>query len=233
MENKIFKYGNNSITFQLGDGTVMVNATEMAKPFKKRTVDWLDNQYTKRFIATLSEVRKSVSSDLVIVTYGDQGGTWFHEDVAMEFARWLAPQFGIWCNDRIKELMKYGVTATDQKLEEILYDPGAFIELLQNLKQKGAANELAKQNAKDSNLEWLTAREDIQHFFGGGLQKHFPNLGTKPIPVNVYDYATGRFLSTQPSITTATKVYGLHVGNVCNVLTGKRNHTGGLIFTKV
>lgn len=28
-----------------------------------------------------------------------------HEDVAIEFARWLSPLFSIWCNDRIKELI--------------------------------------------------------------------------------------------------------------------------------
>lgn len=39
------------------------------------------------------------------VIYGDNGGTWMHEDVALEFARWLAPAFAIWCNDRIKELL--------------------------------------------------------------------------------------------------------------------------------
>jgi hypothetical protein len=28
-----------------------------------------------------------------------------HEDVALEFARWLSPAFAIWCNDRIKEIL--------------------------------------------------------------------------------------------------------------------------------
>lgn len=32
-----------------------------------------------------------------------------HEDVALEFARWLSPAFAIWCNDRIKELLTTGV----------------------------------------------------------------------------------------------------------------------------
>ncbi len=34
-----------------------------------------------------------------------------HEDVALEFARWLSPKFAIWCNDRIKELMTQGTTS--------------------------------------------------------------------------------------------------------------------------
>lgn len=32
-----------------------------------------------------------------------------HEDVALEFARWLSPAFAIWCNDRIKDLLTTGV----------------------------------------------------------------------------------------------------------------------------
>lgn len=39
-------------------------------------------------------------------------GTWMHEDVALEFARWLSPAFAIWCNDRIKELLLTGTAGT-------------------------------------------------------------------------------------------------------------------------
>lgn len=37
-----------------------------------------------------------------------------HEDVALEFARWLSPMFAIWCNDRIKELLTKGHTERHQ-----------------------------------------------------------------------------------------------------------------------
>ena len=37
-----------------------------------------------------------------------------HEDVALEFARWLSPMFAIWCNDRIKELLTKGHTEIHQ-----------------------------------------------------------------------------------------------------------------------
>lgn len=98
----VFAYEGNEITFQTGNG-VMVNATEMAKPFNKRPVDWLQNSQTQDFINELAKVRKSTLTDLVQVSKGGANpGTWLHEDVAIEFARWLAPVFGIWCNDRSK-----------------------------------------------------------------------------------------------------------------------------------
>lgn len=111
--SKVFNYNGSKITFNK-NGVVMINATEMAKPFGKRPVDWLQNQQSKEFINALAEVRKSTTADLVRVTKGGNDknaqGTWMHEDVALEFARWLSPAFAIWCNDRIKDLLTTGVT---------------------------------------------------------------------------------------------------------------------------
>lgn len=47
-------------------------------------------------------------------------GTWMHEDAALEFARWLSPAFAIWCNKRIKELLKTGVTTVSNDDEAII-----------------------------------------------------------------------------------------------------------------
>ena len=112
-QSKVFSYKGNLITFS-NDGTVMVNATEMAKPFEKSATHWLRNQSTQEFISTYAELRNCNSTDLVKVTHGDNGGTWMHEDVALEFARWLSPAFAIWCNDRIKELITTGKTQISQ-----------------------------------------------------------------------------------------------------------------------
>lgn len=109
--NQIFQYHGNPISFHKGDN-LMVNATQMAKPFNKSPKDFLKTEQSKRFIEALSEVKKILSSDLVKVTYGNNGGTWMHEDVAIEFARWLSPAFAIWCNDRIKELLMKGTVST-------------------------------------------------------------------------------------------------------------------------
>ena len=147
-DSKTFIYEGSPVTFQIGDAT-MVNATEMAKPFGKRPVDWLNNQYTKGFLIDLAEVRNLTSADLVRVIKGGNDknaqGTWMHEDVALEFARWLSPQFAIWCNDRIKELMKYGVTATPQTIDSVLADPDNAIRLLTALKEERKALKAANK----------------------------------------------------------------------------------------
>ncbi len=99
----------------------MVNATEMAKSFGKSATHWLRNQQAKDYLDELSKLRICNLDDLVQVRHGgSDNGTWMHEDVAIEFARWLSPAFAIWCNDRIKELMRDGVTTTATDDEAII-----------------------------------------------------------------------------------------------------------------
>lgn len=166
-EIKTFNYEGNSITFNSGDG-VMVNATEMAKAFGKRAVDWLQNQQTQEFIEALTEVRKSTSADLVQVTKGGPNqGTWMHEDVAMEFARWLSPKFAIWCNDRIKELLTTGVVTASNDDEAILHAMQVLQKRVDESKARlqQAESTISDQQvliqAKDEQIEKQT--EDIKH----------------------------------------------------------------------
>lgn len=103
-----FSYENNPVGFNLTDDDVMAGATEMARPFDKRPAKWLELPSTKEFLSSLSNIRKSdICDNLIVTAQGSPengGGSWFTEDVALEFARWLSPKFAIWCNDRIKEL---------------------------------------------------------------------------------------------------------------------------------
>lgn len=123
MDNiKIFNYNGNEITFS-NKNEVMVNATEMAKPFGKRPAKWLELPSTKEFLSALTDVRKSdfalIQTDKGGINGG--GGTWMHEDVALEFARWLSPAFAIWCNDRIRELLTQGVATVNDDDATILH----------------------------------------------------------------------------------------------------------------
>jgi phage antirepressor YoqD-like protein len=148
MNSQIFQYDGNPITFQIGEATV-VNATQMAKPFGKRVQHFLSTDQTKEFLNVLSQSRNIGFADLVQVSKGGTNpGTWFHEDVALEFARWLSPQFAIWCNDRIKELMKYGMTATPQTIDNILADPDNAIKILTALKEERKRNKLLEEQKR-------------------------------------------------------------------------------------
>ena len=124
----------------------------MAKPFSKEAKHWLTNQSTKDYIVELSKVRNLTLADLVKVTKGgNNAGTWLHEDVALEFARWLSPAFAIWCNDRIKELMQTGVATVRNDDEAIAYAMSVLNKRLSESKQRvqileGENSHLQEQN---------------------------------------------------------------------------------------
>ena len=123
----------------------MVNATEMAKPFGKRSNDFLSSKSTKELIYSLSIKTGISATDLVIVNQGGTNqGTWMHEDLALVFAQWLSPDFYLWCNDRIKELLTTGVTTVSNDDEAIAYAMQVLNKRLEQAKAEKAI--LEQQN---------------------------------------------------------------------------------------
>lgn len=123
MQNQIqiFQYSGSPITFHKGN-SVMVNATEMAKPFGKRCNDFLSAKSTNQLINSLSAKTGISATSLVVVNQGGTTqGTWMHEDLALVFAQWLSPEFYLWCNDRVKELLTTGVATVRNDDEAIAY----------------------------------------------------------------------------------------------------------------
>ncbi|MBA7543629.1 hypothetical protein ES705_35964 [subsurface metagenome] len=90
-----------------------------------------------------------------------------------------------------------------------------------------------KLNNDVSNLEWVTCSKNLLHAFADGLSKHSPNAGRHKVPVRVYDYHTGQFLSTQPSLGEAARFYGIFYQNIRHVLAGKCNQANGLTFKRI
>lgn len=155
---EVYYFNGSGMTFKKENDITYVNATEMAKHFGKHTKQWFDNKETHDFIHALakargmspergnrtslntSELAKLYPSLIIVVKGGTPGinqqGTWMHEDVALEFSRWLSPAFSIWCNDRIKELLKHGITATHNTIESIIDDPDTAIKLLNQIKKE-------------------------------------------------------------------------------------------------
>lgn len=144
---QIFNYNNTPVSFQMGEGDLMINATQMAKAFGKRPADYLRLPSTNELIRAI--VRKSHNSENQLVAkragapeFG--GGTWMHEDVAIDFAQWLSVDFRLWCNDRIKELLRFGLTATDEMLTKAATDPN-FVAIV--------IDELTKSRLRTAELQ--------------------------------------------------------------------------------
>jgi len=159
MQNQIFNYNGNNITFQIGNGDVMVNATEMAKPFGKRASEYLRLPSTKQLIDAIVGKSHFEESQLVTTIRGGLNpSTFLHEDIALDFAQWLSVDFKLWCNDRIKELLKHGLTATHNTIEDLLNNPDTLIKTLEVLKSERAEKErLQIQNQKQHEALQLSA----------------------------------------------------------------------------
>jgi KilA-N domain len=171
MKNTEYEYQDAKISFAHKDDKVMINATEMAKSFGKQPANWLRLKSTKKFLKALTdnrytEMQNGKNKLIQLVQGGNEKtsqGTWLHQDAALEFARWLNPRFGIWCNDRIKELLSTGLTAAPDVMEAILEDPDLGIQLFTQLKEY---RERVKQ--MEPKVSFYDTDTDSENTFNGG-----------------------------------------------------------------
>lgn len=115
--NKIIKkeYLGNAINFKMIDGHVYADANKMAEGFGGRIKldNWKRSENTKRYIEALQEkaLRENHDTQLIIVKQGgkaDEQGTWIHEKLILNFARYLNVEFELWCDEQIETLLREG-----------------------------------------------------------------------------------------------------------------------------
>lgn len=91
-----------------------VNVTPIAKRFNKKTADYLKLFKTQEYIKALAQ-KLSVEGNPVteetlvfIVQSGipQNQGTWLHPKLVIDFARWLNPEFALWCDEQIEQILK-------------------------------------------------------------------------------------------------------------------------------
>lgn len=104
----VLQYSGSQIRFERIGGRLMVNATQMAKPFGLTPKDWLRTQQAKDLLNAATVRQKCLTADLLEVRQGgtpEKQGTWMHEDIALLFAQWLSPDFYLACNDMLKTIL--------------------------------------------------------------------------------------------------------------------------------
>src|SRR5690554_2561033 len=107
---KVFEYEGKNITFDLGNGDVMVNVTEVARAFPNKNLTQILN--SKEMLEYLQELGKGLDPKLQIysladsqyvkvVRGGNNNGTWVHQRVAIRVAQKLSPKFSVWVDERL------------------------------------------------------------------------------------------------------------------------------------
>lgn len=75
----------------------------------RRPVIWLGSAEAKRFIEFLAETLNVKNFDFEIIQTvrgGNAAGTWAHWQVALAYAKYLSPEFHVWCNTVVRERMQ-------------------------------------------------------------------------------------------------------------------------------
>jgi hypothetical protein len=123
------------------DTTVYLNATQIAKKFKtpkgnsKDINEWLKSKPTTEYLIALKNtVPENFGNDLIIVKQGgkaNEQGTWIHKSLIILFARWLSPEFAVWCDLQIEEILKSGtISAQSLTVKDQIFGLESAIKIL-------------------------------------------------------------------------------------------------------
>lgn len=158
--SKIFSYNGNDVLFDTKDD-VMVNATQLAKIYGKRPNDYLSLPATNQLINAITRKYGISENQLVISKAGSShngGGTWMHRLIVVDFCQWLDIDLKLWCTEKLDELMRYGMTATQPTLEQMINNPDLVISLATQLKSEREEKVRLEQEKK--RLEDKTAKQE-------------------------------------------------------------------------
>ena len=123
MQDLIVKeYLGNVIEFKMVDGHVYANANKMAIGFGggKKLENWKASPNTQRYIRALENSLKSSELNLINSEEGRNGGTWIHEKLILNFARYLNVEFELWCDEQIATLLREGNVSINPKQNLLL-----------------------------------------------------------------------------------------------------------------
>lgn len=156
--SKIFSYNRNNVLFDIKDD-VMVNATQLAKIYGKRPNDYLSLPATNQLINAITRKYGIAENQLVRTERGGIApGTWMHRLIVVDFCQWLDIDLKLWCTEKLDELMRYGMTATQPTLEQMINNPDLVISLATQLKNE--REEKARLEQEKKQLEDKTAKQE-------------------------------------------------------------------------
>lgn len=151
-----FDYDGNEISFNT-EG--WINATEIARPFGKRPVDWLKQDETREYLKVLGEILNCDPESLLETRRGRyHSGTWLHPKLGVRFAQWLDIRFAVWCDMQIDSIL-HGDLGAKERFENAckVFDQRKDLASLQG---KGLAAWRWQKPALEGRVEYW--REQLQ-----------------------------------------------------------------------
>lgn len=156
--SKTFSYNGNDVLFDIKDD-VMVNATQLAKIYGKRPNDYLSLPATNQLINAITRKHGIAENQLIRTERGGiSPGTWMHRLIVVDFCQWLDIDLKLWCTEKLDELMRYGMTATQPTLEQMINNPDLVISLATQLKSE--REEKARIEAESKRKDEVIAKQE-------------------------------------------------------------------------
>lgn len=187
MDNKelsltTFKYDEETeLIVKIGDWSYY-KVTDIARRFDKRINDYTSSLRTKTLIQSIAKYRGISEKSVFFSKKGGDvqlSGTWFHEDLMLDFSRWLSLEFSLFMNSvfvkvvnqKRNELepsslmfgglvpkgeseLSYCLVYVSDRLKETEQKNEVLIELIHKMnKEVSSLNEQLKK-ASDGNLAW-------------------------------------------------------------------------------
>lgn len=142
MEKKICLFKETPITFVIDrNNNMMINATEMAKPYGKKVNDFMSNASTIKFIECIIQNNKylniNVASKKDIIYSVQKKGTWMHRMLAFEFASWLSYDFKLWIMATAEKLLLKGYMEREKSFIRTIKLQNEMNELLGKKEKTG------------------------------------------------------------------------------------------------
>jgi len=103
---RVYEHEGKSVEILFSE-TVFFNATVAGKAFGRIPRDWLRLEETRRYIDALcARIQVDINQLVRRVNGSDAGGTWFHQKLIVPYSRWLSPDFAVWCDEIIFDILK-------------------------------------------------------------------------------------------------------------------------------
>ena len=166
------EYLGSGITFKNIEGEIYANATEMAKCFPNKNLStWINSKGTEEYIEAMCIENKQTKDFYLDVKQGGVGhGTWIHETLCLDLARWLNTSFRIWCDKQIATLIREGSVSIEPQFKA----PTTLKEaLLLALEQQEKIEQLEIENDK-KNVQLIEQAPKVE--FADKLLKSKANI---------------------------------------------------------
>lgn len=95
----------------------MLNLTDMwraaGSDLARKPAEWARSADAERFVQVLATSLNVGNSHLLSTAKGRNGATWAHWQVALAYAKYLSPEFHMWCNTVVRERMEGRLVRAD------------------------------------------------------------------------------------------------------------------------